>query len=122
MNYFSSHRRVSFRVEPLRQLGRFSYLLSCLLVMGNCYLVCLSFKNKDSVFLFSSILRHQHHHHFFFRKQAFFNLLFSWREITIQCCIGFCHTAMQISHNFYRYPLPPQPSSPPPISHPSSSS
>ena len=49
------------------------------------------------------------------------NLLFGWREITIQCCVGFCHTAVQMSHNFTDFPsllsLPPLPPS-----HPSSSS
>ena len=48
-------------------------------------------------------------------------LFFNWRKITLQCCVGFCYTTTQISHN-YTYitsllslpPLPP--------SHPSRSS
>ena len=35
-------RRVSFRVESLRQMGRFSYLISHLLEIGPCYYLCLS--------------------------------------------------------------------------------
>ena len=32
-------------------------------------------------------------------------LLFDWRKIASQCCVGFCHTAVQASHN-YTYILP----------------
>ena len=46
---------------------------------------------------------------------SFFNLFFDWRKIVLQWCVGFCHTAMRISHN-YTYipsffsltPLPPR--------------
>ena len=35
---------------------------------------------------------------------------FIWRIIALQCCVGFCHTMMQISHIYvYIYPLPPEP-------------
>ena len=30
----------------------------------------------------------------------FFNLFFNWRKIALPCCDGFCHTTMQISHNY----------------------
>lgn len=29
-----------------------------------------------------------------------FNLFFNWRKITLQCCVCFCCTTMQISHNY----------------------
>ena len=29
----------------------------------------------------------------------FFNVIFNWRKIALQCCDGFCHTTMQISQN-----------------------
>ena len=32
------------------------------------------------------------------------NLFFNWRKIALQCCIGFCHTAVQISHNYTYIP------------------
>ena len=32
-------------------------------------------------------------------KGFFFAFIFSWGEIALQCCIGFCHTT-QISHNY----------------------
>ena len=35
----------------------------------------------------------------------------NWRIITLQCCVGFCHTTMEIRHN-YVYPVPPEPPSP----------
>ena len=28
-----------------------------------------------------------------------FNFFFNWRKIALQCCIGFCFSATQISHN-----------------------
>ena len=28
------------------------------------------------------------------------NLFFNWRNIALQCCVGFCHTTMQFSHNY----------------------
>ena len=30
----------------------------------------------------------------------FFKLFFNWRKTALQCCIGFCHTTTQISHNY----------------------
>ena len=30
----------------------------------------------------------------------YFNLLFIWKKIAIQYCVGFCHTTKQISHNY----------------------
>ena len=33
---------------------------------------------------------------FFFLSVYFFN----WRKVALQCCVGFCHTTMQISHNY----------------------
>ena len=45
----------------------------------------------------------------------FFNLLFNGKKIALQCCVGFCHTTMQISHNYTHITsllsLPPLPSS-----------
>ena len=26
--------------------------------------------------------------------------IFNWRKIALQCCVGFCHTTMRISHNY----------------------
>ena len=37
---------------------------------------------------------------FFFKLKAY--LFFNWRKMALTCCDGFCHTTMQISHN-YRY-------------------
>ena len=41
----------------------------------------------------------------------FLNLIFNWMKIVLQCCIGFCHTTVQISHNYIQIPsllcLPP---------------
>ena len=34
--------------------------------------------------------------------RASFLIFFNWRKISLQCCVGFCHT-MRISHN-YKYP------------------
>ena len=49
-----------------------------------------------------------HFFHFFFLKiyllngctVFFLNLFFNWGKIALQCCVGFCHTTMQISHNY----------------------
>ena len=32
--------------------------------------------------------------------QTFFNLIFNWERIALQCCVGFYHTTTQISHNY----------------------
>ena len=43
------------------------------------------------------------------KKEFFFN----WRKIALQCYVGFCHTTMQISHNYtYITCLPSPPSFP----------
>ena len=34
----------------------------------------------------------------------FFNLFFNWRKIALQCCVGFCRTTAQISHNYTHIP------------------
>ena len=52
---------------------------------------------------------------------VFLNLFFNWRKIALQCCVGFCHTTMQISHKgvcvcMYPLTLVP-PSNPSPLSH-----
>ena len=41
--------------------------------------------------------------YFFFFPQVESLLIYSffnWRKIALQCCDGFCHTTMQISHNY----------------------
>ena len=30
---------------------------------------------------------------------------FNWRKIALQCCVGFCHTTMRISHNYTSIPF-----------------
>ena len=30
----------------------------------------------------------------------FFKFIFNWRTIALQCCVGFCHTTMWISHKY----------------------
>ena len=40
-----------------------------------------------------------------------FIFIFNWRIIALECCVGFCHTTTQISHEcvclyIYIYPLP----------------
>ena len=30
---------------------------------------------------------------------SFLKINFNWRKIALQCCVGFCHTTAQISHN-----------------------
>ena len=37
---------------------------------------------------------------FFLLFSFFFTLFFNCRTIALQCCVGFCHTTMQISHNY----------------------
>ena len=49
----------------------------------------------------------------------FVDFFLNWRIITLQYCVGFCHTTMEIRHN-YVYPVPPEPPSLLP-SHPSRS-
>ena len=36
----------------------------------------------------------------------FFNLFF-WNRFFLQCCVDFCHTTMQISHNYTYIPIVP---------------
>ena len=51
----------------------------------------------------------------------FISLFFIWRIIVLQCCVGFCHTAMWISHNHIHIPsllsLPPACPHPTPLGH-----
>ena len=35
---------------------------------------------------------------------SFLNLFFDWGKIALQCCVGFCHTTMQTSHNYTSIP------------------
>ena len=37
----------------------------------------------------------------------FFKINFNWRKIALPCCVGFCHTTAQISHNHAHVTLPP---------------
>ena len=50
---------------------------------------------------------------FFFFNFIFLKNVFKWRKIALQCCVGFCHTTTQISHNHTCIPsilrLPPLP-------------
>ena len=54
---------------------------------------------------------------------SFFKNYFSWRLITLQCCSGFCHTSIWISHGFTCVHHPEHPSHLPPhpilLAHPS---
>ena len=50
-----------------------------------------------------------------------FNLFFNWGKIALQCCVGFCHTTADISHN-YTYILSLLSHPPLHASHPSRSS
>ena len=38
-------------------------------------------------------------------------LIFNWRIISLQCCVGSCLMTTWISHNYYIYPLPLKPPS-----------
>ena len=42
---------------------------------------------------------------FFFFKHL--KIIFDWRIIALQCCVGFCHISTWISHKYYVCPLPP---------------
>ena len=48
---------------------------------------------------------------FFFQRPLRFFFFFNWKIIGLQCCAGFCHTAMQIRHRYTYMPsllnLPP---------------
>ena len=48
------------------------------------------------------------------------SFLLNWRKIALQCCVGFCHMTVQISHNYTYIPsllsLPPVPH-PTPLGH-----
>ena len=50
---------------------------------------------------------------------CFFLLIFNWRIIDIQCCVGFCHTSTWINHRYTYVPslvsLPPTSHSTPPL-------
>ena len=56
---------------------------------------------------------------FFFLSS--FKKFFDWRKVALQCCIGFCHTTTQISHNYIQVPslssLPPLSPQPTPLGH-----
>ena len=36
----------------------------------------------------------------FQKSLSLFKKIFNWRKIALKCCVGFCHTTTQISHNF----------------------
>ena len=38
---------------------------------------------------------------------SFLKINFNWRKIALQCCVGFCHTIAQLSHNHAHVTLPP---------------
>ena len=49
-------------------------------------------------------------------KKIFCFYFFNWRIIGLQCCVGFCHTTAQISHNYththtHHHPFSLRPSS-----------
>ena len=44
------------------------------------------------------ILAHQPSDNPFFVGLLF--LFFNWRKIALQCCVGFCHMTVGISHNY----------------------
>ena len=46
----------------------------------------------------------------------FLKICFNWWKIVLPFCVGFCHTTMQITHNYlyiYVYHLLPEPLFPP---------
>ena len=50
---------------------------------------------------------------FYIQKHLFY-LFLNWKKTVLQCCVGFCHTTIQMSHNYihiYHLPLelPPLP-------------
>ena len=55
------------------------------------------------------------------RINVSFFLFFFKRKIALQCCVGFCHTVMRVSHNYTYIPsllsFPSLPHSPPPGHH-----
>ena len=96
--------------------GNFCYCMSCI-YFGYCPLPDIWFANTffpfcrlhfhsiDFFFCASFLVWYSPSCSFFilllvFQVCFFFNLFCNWRKIALQCCVGFCHTTLQVNHNY----------------------
>ena len=65
---------------------------NCLSLAGTFWFIC---RVHQTLHLQISI-------YFGLYKILFFIIIFNWRIIALQCCVGFCHTSICISHRYIR--------------------
>ena len=105
-----------FSLRRLYILGIHPFILGCLFywcttVYLNLLRLCISMVISCNFFHFFFKFLGQNNMEFTSMENShwspiktFLFFFFNWRIIALQCCVGFCHTTMQISHNYMYIP------------------